>query len=350
MDLRRIWLSALLLSALSLPSPAAEDTGQTLARSAAAPLQGRTIPPLVLTTIDGDALDLGALRGRKALYLEFWATWCTPCREQMPHLKAVQRSAGHDLQVVAVNIGFDDTPAQVAAYRAEHGLRMPVVRDGDGRLGALFGLRVTPQHVVVGKDGRILHVGHRADSKLDDALASARSQPAMPAGGSVGKVVGTGDDRLRAGDRAPTRRLRTLEGFEVALADPTHRRDTVLVFLSPWCESYFAVTRPASARRCRRVRELMVGHGRERRVRWLGIASGLWATQDDLRDYRDAWRVPVPLTLDADDSLFRRFGVRSLPAVVVLGADGRVARRMEGETLDGGALEALPTLEQRAAR
>lgn len=350
MGLRNTWLPALLLSVLSLPGHAVEDTGQTLARSAAAPLQGRAIPPLMLTTIDGDSLDLGALRGRKALYLEFWATWCTPCREQMPHLKAVQRTAGHDLQVVAVNIGFDDTPAQVVAYRAEHGLRMPVVRDGDGRLGALFGLRVTPQHVVVGKDGRILHVGHRADAKLDDALARARSQPAVSTNVGIGEAIGVGDDRLRVGDHVPTRRLRTLEGFEVALADPQHRRATVLVFLSPWCEGYFAATRPASARRCRRVRELMVGYGRERRIRWLGIASGLWATQDDLRAYRDAQRVPVPLTLDADGSLFRRFGVRSLPAAVVLDADGRVARRMEGEALDGGLLEALPTMERRAAR
>src|SRR5690606_37359756 len=78
MGLRNTWLPALLLSVLSLPGHAVEDTGQTLARSAAAPLQGRAIPPLMLTTIDGDSLDLGALRGRKALYLEFWATWCTP--------------------------------------------------------------------------------------------------------------------------------------------------------------------------------------------------------------------------------------------------------------------------------
>lgn len=350
MSLRTAWLAALLVPALLLPAVAAGDDGQLLARRAGAPLQGRAIPPLVLRTIDGDNIDLGALRGRKALYLEFWATWCTPCREQMPHLQAVQRTAGNDLQVIAVNIGFDDTPEQVRAYRDGHGLRMPVVRDGDGRLGALFGLRVTPQHVVVGKDGRIAYIGHHADAKLAAALARARRQPATTLDGDGVALGKAGAASLRVGDPAPSRQLRTLEGYDVALADPRRRRGTVLVFLSPWCESYFAATRPASARRCRRVSELMVRHGRERAARWLGIASGLWATHADLRDYRDARRIPVPLTLDEDGTLFRRFGVRSLPAVVVLGADGRVARRMEGDALDGGALEALPAMERRAAR
>ena len=132
------------------------------------------MPPLVLTTIDGDRIDLGALRGKKAVYLKFWATWCSPCREQMPHFEHVQQQAGDDLQVIAINIGFDDTVEQIKALRKEFGLTMPVVRDDDGKLGEVFGLRVTPQHVIIDKQGRIAYVGHLVDAKLETALADAR--------------------------------------------------------------------------------------------------------------------------------------------------------------------------------
>src|SRR5687768_13339894 len=69
-------------------------SGQDYARQSGAQLVGRVVAPLTLTTIDGKALDLGALRGRKAVYLKFWATWCVPCREQMPHFENIQRAAG----------------------------------------------------------------------------------------------------------------------------------------------------------------------------------------------------------------------------------------------------------------
>src|SRR4030088_900015 len=66
-------------------------------------------PKLVVRTIDGKQIDLGSLYGRKAVYLKFWATWCKPCREQMPHFERTYESAGSDLAVIAVNAGFNDS-------------------------------------------------------------------------------------------------------------------------------------------------------------------------------------------------------------------------------------------------
>ncbi|MGO1069156.1 TlpA family protein disulfide reductase [Lysobacter sp. CA199] len=323
-------------------TPARAETGEDFARQAGERVLGQSVPPLILTTIDGERLDLGVLRGRKAVYLKFWATWCGPCREQMPHFERTYRRAGSDLQVVAINIGFDDTVEQIRAFRRELGLTLPMVRD-DGRLAELFGLRVTPQHVVIGKDGRIVHVGHQVDARLEKALAQARSAPASSDSGAA--AVAQGGDRivptLRIGEAVPDFVLTTLEARPVALRDPARRRASVLVFLSPWCEGYFAKTRPQSSQQCRLAREQLVALGRDRRVRWVGVASGLWASEQDLREYRDQHRIPVPLVLDRDGDAFRRFGVERVPALIVVDTQGRVARRIEIGELAGLDLEAL---------
>jgi peroxiredoxin len=341
---RRSWAGALAAAsvalALLLSSAAAHATsGQDYARQTGAQLVGRTAPPLKLTTIDGKSLDLGALRGRKAVYLKFWATWCVPCREQMPHFEKIQRGAGDDLQVVAINIGFDDTPAQIARFRREHGLTMPIVRDDDGRLGETFGLRVTPQHVIIGKDGRIAYVGHLADATLETALAQARHEATTV---SKPTVVATSPlptmSTLGIGATVPTLKLRTLEGHDIPLADPAGKRVSVLAFLSPWCEGYLAKSRPQSSRQCRVLREQLVALGRDRRVRWLGVASGLWASEEDLRDYRNEHRIPVPLTLDRDGALFRSFAVRRVPGVIVVDAHGRIVRQIGMDELEKDGL------------
>jgi len=352
---RRSWAGSLAATGVALAlllsiATAHATSGQDYARQTGAQLVGRVVPPLKLTTIDDKTLDLAALRGRKAVYLKFWATWCVPCREQMPHFEKIQRGAGDDLQVVAINIGFDDTQAQIANYRREHGLTMPIVRDDDGRLGELFGLRVTPQHVVIGKDGRIRYVGHLADAALEAALIQARRETvSLPKSTAVITPPQPGITPLGMGAVVPALKVKTLEGHEIPLADPAGKRISVLAFLSPWCEGYLAKSRPQSSRQCRVLREQLVVLGRDRRVRWLGIASGLWASEQDLRDYRNEHRIPVPLTLDRDGALFRRFAIRRVPGVIVVDAQGRIVRQIGMDELEGVGLRTLLSASAQAA-
>src|SRR5262249_43645821 len=278
---------------------------------------GRPVPPLVLTTIDGDKIDLGALRGKKAVYLKFWATWCSPCREQMPHFEHVQQQAGDDLQVVAINIGFDDTVEQVKAVRKEFALTMPVVQDTDGKLGEVFGLRVTPQHVIIGKDGRIAYVGHLVDAKLEAALADARGGQATQ---TAAHAATNNDDK----DDMSKLSIKTIDGEAVPLVDPAHTRSTTLVFFSPWCEGYFEKTRPESSAQCRAMRERLSAMQDAKNQRWIGIAFGVWTSDEDVKKFRDRNHVAVPLALDAGGDIFRRFGVHNVPVVVELDAHGNV--------------------------
>jgi thiol-disulfide isomerase/thioredoxin len=318
-----------LISAVLLGTAAgAETSGQQRAEAAGKGLVGSPAPRMVVKTIDGDTIDLGSLYGKKAVYLKFWATWCVPCREQMPHFEHTYETAGPDLAVIAINAGFDDSLEEIQRYRRALGITMPIVLD-DGELGAAFNLRVTPQHIVIGRDGRIKYVGHLADARLDAALVAARQAgPASNAIGSEPTRVSTEGPPISLGDPLPARSMTTLDGHIFPLHVAGTPRPTVLVFLSPWCESYLATTRPAISASCRRTREQVSELAQDHHVRWLGIASGLWATPEDLRKYRADFRVLIPLTLDESGALFRTFRVTDVPTVLIADAQGKLVQRL----------------------
>ena len=314
----------LLVSASAL----AKDAGQKMAEAAGRGLIGTPAPRIVLETIDGEKIDLGSLYGKKAVYLKFWATWCVPCRQQMPHFEHAYETAGADLAVIAVDVGFNDSVEEIRKYRKQLGITMPIVFDRDGQVGAAFHLRVTPQHIVIGRDGRIRFVGHLADQELDAALLAARATSVGPVFASDGRHAPT-QPRYGIGDEVPDLAPRTLDGHAFPLRIGGAKGPTVLVFLSPWCEEYLATTRPVVSANCRTAREQVSALARTEHVRWLGIASGLWATPQDLRQYRSKYQVDIPLTLDESGRLLREFGVNNTPTIIMVDARGRIIRRIE---------------------
>lgn len=321
-----------LVATLIVACPAhADSTGQDMAERAGQPLVGQPAPRVVLKTIDGASIDLATLYGKKAVYLKYWATWCVPCREQMPHFEKTYEHAGSDLAVIAINAGFTDTVQDVRATRREFGLKMPITID-DGHLAAAFHFRVTPTHVVIGRDGRVLYVGHLADERLEKALTAARAAPPAPVASPAAAPSRPARSELRETLlRAP---LATLDGPSFDFRTPPSR--VVAVFLSPWCESYLSKSRPAVAARCRQMRERTEALAAEPGFRFMGIASGLWATPADLREYRDQHHVAMPLVLDESGELFRAFGVRDVPTAIVLDA-GRVRRVLTTPSLASDA-------------
>jgi hypothetical protein len=120
----------------------------------------------------------------------------------------------------------------------------------------------------------------------------------------------------------------------------------VLVFLSPWCESYLEKSRPERSRACRAAREAIEARiAKDPATHYLGIASGLWASREDLEEYRSKEKVALPLALDETGDLFRTFGVREVPQFLVVDRDGRIVERLAsaGAPLD----QALARLAKR---
>lgn len=324
-----------------LPATAIADPsgdGNSRAAIAGQSLIGQPAPNASLTTLDGKHIELASFYGKKPVYLKFWATWCVPCREQMPGFEKIYEKYKDRIEVVAVNTGFSETVADVAAYRTKHGLHMPIVID-DGSLGRKLNLRVTPQHVLIGTDGRIEYVGHLADRQLDAALEKVVTE--KPAHGAVALAPQlAGPATLKVGDEVTGLTLETIDGKPVSFKPGESR---AVYFFSPWCETYLAGSRPAVAQACKRVRieaEKLAG---ERGVQWLAISAPLWTSAKELAGYAQAHKTTIPMVLDRNGEVFGAFGVRQFPTVVLVDANNRV-RRVLGPN-DRGLAEAVRQLK-----
>lgn len=298
--------------------------GQRRAQSAGASLIGQPGPTAVLTTLDGEEIDLSKLYGKKPVYLKFWATWCIPCRQQMPEFEKTQQELGDKIQVIAVNTGFSDDQESVIAYRKEHGLTMPIAID-DGSLAADLNLRVTPQHVLIDRSGRISYVGHLDDPQLHAALQKSL-QPTTETAATPADEKSTAEVHFAVGDQVTGLQITTLDGVSVDIGAASAGKPRALVLFAPWCESYLEESRPQTSQACVRVRREVDSLLAQNDVEWLGISSGLWATQDDVQDYLNTSKTKLPLALDANDALFRAFAIREIPSVVLLDSNGRVNR------------------------
>ena len=132
------------------------------ARTPAAIGGERTSPPaLELTAIDGARWTLGALRG-KVVLIDFWATWCGPCRDEIPKLVELQRSrAGRGLQLLGISM--DDDPAKVHSFYRELKMNYPVAM-GDVALAERFGgVLGLPAKFVIDRHGRMVGRSHARD-------------------------------------------------------------------------------------------------------------------------------------------------------------------------------------------
>lgn len=314
--------------------------GKRRAQAAGSSLIGKPGPAAVLKTVDGEEIDLSKLYGKKPVYLKFWATWCVPCRQQMPGFEKTQQELGDKIQIIAVNTGFSDDREAVLAYRKEHGLTMPIVID-DGSLAAELNLRVTPQHVLIDRSGRISYVGHLDDQVLHDALQKALVQESQAPVQATAESANTAKV-FAVGDEVSGLQATTVDGRKVELGKAASGKAQALVFFAPWCESYLETSRPQTSKACLRVRETvekMLGQGD---VEWLGISSGLWASQDDLLDYQKTTTTQLPLALDAEDALFRAFAIRDIPSVVLIDSKGRVSKIIGPQDTEiQGAVKAL---------
>lgn len=143
----RQWLPGLLLAACALGAEAAPPTG--------------VAPDFTLRTLDGRNLRLQEQRGRVVL-VNFWATWCGPCRVEMPHLNRLHdkyRAAG----LVLLGVNVDEDPRAAAGVAAKLGVQFPVLLDTDKAVSRLYDLNSMPSTVLIDRDGKVryLHRGYR---------------------------------------------------------------------------------------------------------------------------------------------------------------------------------------------
>jgi peroxiredoxin len=128
----------------------------------------------------GDTVHMSDLRGQLVL-LNVWATWCPPCRDEMPGLQALhERYAGRGLRVVGVSVDSPGAEGAIAGFVAEQGLTFDILHDAGDIVSRQFRTMGVPETFLIGTDGRILHrwIG-KFDPLADDVIA--RIDAALPA-------------------------------------------------------------------------------------------------------------------------------------------------------------------------
>jgi cytochrome c biogenesis protein CcmG/thiol:disulfide interchange protein DsbE len=137
---------------------------------------GRPAPQVQLAALDGGTFDLTALRG-KAVLVNFWNSWCGPCRQEAPSIAAFNALHRDDPDYVMIGIVRDDTREAVAKWTAKHDLGWRVVFDRDDRAALDFGTTGQPETYAVSPSGVIVakRSGPAKPADLERLLELARS-------------------------------------------------------------------------------------------------------------------------------------------------------------------------------
>ena len=140
-----IWASAV---------PADATTGGLIP----SPREGFLAPDITLDSLSGDPISLSDMRG-KAVVLNLWASWCPPCRAEMPAIQRVyQENHERGLEVLAVNMTAQDNLAAVEKFVQEFNLTFPILLDTSGEVGNTYLMRALPTTFFIDHEGVIQRV------------------------------------------------------------------------------------------------------------------------------------------------------------------------------------------------
>lgn len=150
-------------------------------------LRGKPAPAFTLKTLDGKTVSLADYQG-KAILVNFWATWCSPCKIEMPWLVDLQQQYGpQGFQVLGIAMD-DASPEEIGKFSRKMGVNYPVLLGTEAVGNAYGGLPYLPTSIYVGRDGKVVsyvygiksHSDFESDIKniLAGAPVSANAQPA----------------------------------------------------------------------------------------------------------------------------------------------------------------------------
>jgi peroxiredoxin len=141
--------------------------------------EGQPAPDFTLPVLDDGELSLASLRGRVVL-LNFWATWCKPCEDEMPAMQRLYAGlGGSDFELLAVSV--DEGDGEVRAFRDRLGLRFPILLDSAKRAAGAYQTFRFPESWLIGRDGVVVarYVGPR---EWDDPVYVERIRRLIAAG------------------------------------------------------------------------------------------------------------------------------------------------------------------------
>jgi peroxiredoxin len=177
---RRALYALVLIAGLAWILLSADKTGASTAGRIPAPQKGFLAPDFALATPKGEKITLSGLEG-KAVLVNIWATWCPPCRQEMPAIeKYYERYKERGLVVLGVNATVQDNPLDIVPFVNEYGLTFPVLLDETGDVARKYELRSLPSSYFLNRDGTINEVV--IGGPMSEALLQTRIEEILKSG------------------------------------------------------------------------------------------------------------------------------------------------------------------------
>ena len=175
--------------------------------------------PFTVRTIDDREISLDAFKG-KVTIVNFWATWCPPCRAEIPDLIALQEKYRDHLQIIGISED-EDGPEVVRKYVADHGMNYPIAMTSP-ELERLFpGVSALPTSFVIDRDGRIVqkHVGMLSAALVEQ---ETRALAGLPVSAKIEQV-----DQTQKLELGPNAQALDIPGVDLSRLSPAKRREAI---------------------------------------------------------------------------------------------------------------------------
>jgi len=118
---------------------------------------GNKAPDFQMKTLDGDTVTLSSLEGKKVL-VNFWASWCGPCLDEMPEIEEIHQEYGDNVEILAVNMTVTEKNVEaVEKFVEEHGLSFPILLDESNKTNSTYEVLSLPTSYFIDTEGIIRH-------------------------------------------------------------------------------------------------------------------------------------------------------------------------------------------------